>query len=419
MDSLHQIVPDDPDATPDLGWIDRTIKQVKTETDRLEQELKGYKNNLIKESIRVSTPLSTLPCNLSLTVHQMGNEDLGAHYHQTGDLAAATKAYGRMRDYCTTPAHIASMSFKLIHVAIEQGNWMAVQSNVLKIRNLAQRDDDARRAQPRLAAAMGLAQLAAGDYHDAARSFLTVDPRLVADSDDYTEVLTPNDVAVYAALAALASMDRHQLQERVLDSADFRPFLELEPHLRRALALFVASKYGPCLAVLNAYAPDYALDLHLHRHWALLAQAVRAKSFVQYCLPFSCVALDAMAAAFGAANGDDVTALAAELVQMIERGTLDARIDTQRGVLVAKTVEQREALHRQALVMAREYERTAHLRLLRVGVVDAGLEVKAPRDRAREQAAFGDVFVGHAGGLGMGGGLGKGGGGGRFGGQRF
>lgn len=61
MDSLHQIVPDDPDATPDLGWIDRTIKQVRTETDRLEQELKGYKNNLIKESIRVSTPLSTLP----------------------------------------------------------------------------------------------------------------------------------------------------------------------------------------------------------------------------------------------------------------------------------------------------------------------------------------------------------------------
>lgn len=53
VETLRQIVPDDPDAMPDLGWIDRTTKQVKVETDRLEQELKGYKNNLIKESIRV------------------------------------------------------------------------------------------------------------------------------------------------------------------------------------------------------------------------------------------------------------------------------------------------------------------------------------------------------------------------------
>ena len=53
METLRQIAPEDPDATPDLGWVDRTTKQVKVETDRLEQELKGYKNNLIKESIRV------------------------------------------------------------------------------------------------------------------------------------------------------------------------------------------------------------------------------------------------------------------------------------------------------------------------------------------------------------------------------
>ena len=51
--TLREISPNDPDATPDLGWIDKMNKQVKAETDRLELELKGYKNNLIKESIRV------------------------------------------------------------------------------------------------------------------------------------------------------------------------------------------------------------------------------------------------------------------------------------------------------------------------------------------------------------------------------
>ena len=51
--ALQAIAPEDPDAIPDLGWMDKMNKQVKTETDRLELELKGYKNNLIKESIRV------------------------------------------------------------------------------------------------------------------------------------------------------------------------------------------------------------------------------------------------------------------------------------------------------------------------------------------------------------------------------
>ncbi len=52
--ALREIAPDDPDAKPDLEWLDKTAKQIKAQTDHLEQELKGYKNNLIKESIRVS-----------------------------------------------------------------------------------------------------------------------------------------------------------------------------------------------------------------------------------------------------------------------------------------------------------------------------------------------------------------------------
>ena len=50
---LREIAPGDADATPDLDWMDRTKKQVKSATDKMELELKGYKNNLIKESIRV------------------------------------------------------------------------------------------------------------------------------------------------------------------------------------------------------------------------------------------------------------------------------------------------------------------------------------------------------------------------------
>ncbi len=57
---LQQVAPGDPDAIVDAAWVDRMSKQVNMETDRLEQELKGYKNNLIKESIRVSAQFEIL-----------------------------------------------------------------------------------------------------------------------------------------------------------------------------------------------------------------------------------------------------------------------------------------------------------------------------------------------------------------------
>lgn len=58
---LAYVSPDDVSglAELDTAWIEKREKQVKQETDKLEHELKGYKNNLIKESIRVSRRVAT------------------------------------------------------------------------------------------------------------------------------------------------------------------------------------------------------------------------------------------------------------------------------------------------------------------------------------------------------------------------
>ena len=53
---MKQAAPHDPDAVLDQRWVDVTKQTVRAETDKLEHELKGYKNNLIKESIRVGSP---------------------------------------------------------------------------------------------------------------------------------------------------------------------------------------------------------------------------------------------------------------------------------------------------------------------------------------------------------------------------
>jgi COP9 signalosome complex subunit 1 len=310
----------------------------------------------------------------------MGNEDLGQHYHQIGDLLSASKAFSRMRDFCTTPSHIASMLFKIINVAIDRGDWLAVQSNVHRLRNLQSKPEELAKYQPKMCAAMGLSQLAVGSYIDAANSFLAVDPSL---GDTYNEVLTSNDVAVYGGFCALASMDRNELQRRVLDNSSFRNFLELEPHIRRAISFFCSSKFRPCLDILEAYRADYLLDIHLQRHVSALYSRVRTKSIRQYLVPFSRVTLDAMAKVFtpSAIGGTAEPAgfnspFVQELIRLIEDNTLNARIDLEKGVLVSKQTDLRADVHKATLESVQDYIEQAHIRLLRANIIYAGLEVR-------------------------------------------
>jgi COP9 signalosome complex subunit 1 len=256
---------------------------------------------------------------------QMGNEDLGKHYQAIGDLPRAFEAFSRMRQDVALAKHIVDVSRHLIEVAVEQKNWMAVTSNVQKIRgNLSSSEED-KLILPYLSAAEGLAQLDSKEFYSAAKSFLGTEAGM---GSSCNTLVTPNDIAVYGGLCALATMERGELHSKVLENSNFRTYLELEPHIRRAITLFVNSRYSACLSILEAYHPDYLLDIHLQKHVDDLYSMVRSKSIVQYFIPFSCVTLDSLNTAF-AAPGKTIDK---ELSKMIERKELVARIDTQNKV---------------------------------------------------------------------------------------
>ncbi|KIW91955.1 uncharacterized protein Z519_06937 [Cladophialophora bantiana CBS 173.52] len=347
----------------DPVWASQQEKKNNAETARLENELKGYKNNLIKESIR------------------MGNEDLGTHYYTIGDLNNAVKAYSRMRDYCTTTAHITSTAFRIIAVAIEQRNWLAVQSQVLKVKNIQLKPEDMARNQPKIQAALGLQQMSNFEYREAATSFLNTDPSL---GESYSDVLTSNDVAVYGGLCALASMSRSDLQTKVLENSNFRNFLELEPHIRRAISFFCASKYSQCLEILESYRADYLLDIYLQPLVSDIYKKIRTKSIIQYFQPFSKVTLDSMERMFGIAAMPNKAAGSAtagqdflnEIVSLIQDGRLGARIDMEHGVLEAVEHNPRAEAQQAALAMVDSFVREARMKLIRLQVINAGLEVR-------------------------------------------
>lgn len=257
----------------------------------------------------------------------MGHEDLAKHLWATGALAQAYEALVKMRSDVQTAKQVVEVSKLIIDLAIDQRNWIMVLGHVQKVRQLQQNPAEEELVQPSLQIATGLSHLAGRSYRAAANAFLFTDPTTAASTGGSGNV-SPNDVAIYGTLCALASLDRNEMQKVVLDSPTFRAFLELEPHLRRAVTFFVNSRFPACLEILKAYRVDYQLDLWLAPHIAELYRQVENKAIVQYFIPFSCVTLDSMATMFG----PDKQPIDNQLVEMIERGTLDGRIDTENRV---------------------------------------------------------------------------------------
>ncbi|KAF2656711.1 PCI-domain-containing protein [Lophiostoma macrostomum CBS 122681] len=371
VEDFSTIAPNDPLATPDLGWADKKNREVKEEQDKLEHELKSYKNNLIKESIR------------------MGNEDLGHFYYATGNYVEAHKAYYRMREHCTSSKHLADMTLRMVYVNIAQKAWLGVQSHLVKVDAAQLKGEDKTKLEPIISACSGLAHLCTNSFRDAATSFIWTSPLFLtlepaAGITWQREILSGNDIAVYGGLCALASMDRSELQQKILANSDFRNFLELEPQIRRAITLFCNSKYSACLEVLEGYRTDYLLDVYLSRVLSAIYSKIRTKSIVQYFIPFSCVTLDEMATKFQLTG--EYASIEDELEDMINNGVLDARIDLVDRLLISPPTNPRYNVHAEALTMAEKYDHTLRLRLTRVNLLSAGLTLQAEKGHSKDGA---------------------------------
>ncbi|KAI1106901.1 26S proteasome subunit RPN7-domain-containing protein [Jackrogersella minutella] len=352
---IRTAAPDEPEARWDEAWVSSVDAANKLETNRLETELKGYKNNLVKESIRI------------------GHRDLGEHLEAIGDLNLASETYIKMRPDASTQSHIQDVGKHVISILIQKRDWAGVLGNVNKVLAVNMSNEEQAAEQPYQKLVSGLAHLGSGKYHDAAKCFLEVGD--VSICQQHSNIASPNDVATYGGLTALASMDRLELQSRVLDNSGFRNFLELEPHIRKAVSMFINGRYSSCLSILESYQNDYLLDIYLQKHVSAIFSQIRSKCIVHYFLPFSCVTLASMNETF-AKPGESIVP---ELVTMIKSGALNARINSMDQLLVAVSTNPRAAMQKKGLDSATTYEKDAIERIRRMNIVAADLEVKGSR----------------------------------------
>ncbi|KAK8693516.1 hypothetical protein V6N13_071098 [Hibiscus sabdariffa] len=341
-----------PNYTMDAAWCATVDRKAEQKKEKLESELNAYRTNLIKESIR------------------MGYNDFGDFYYAHGALGDAFKSYARTRDYCTTSKHIIQMCLSAILVSIEMGQFTHVTSYVSKAEQTPEALDPP--TTSKLHCAAGLAHLETKKYKLAARKFLEVGPEL---GNSYSEVIAPQDVATYGGLCALASFDRTELKNKVIDNINFRNFLELVPEVRELINDFYSSHYASCLEYLGNLKSNLMLDIHIYDHVETLYDQIRSKALIQYTHPFVSVDMQMMADAFKTS----VAGLEKELESLIADNQIQARIDSHNKILYARHADQRNATFQRVLQTGNEFDLDVRAMLLRANLLKHEYNLRASR----------------------------------------
>ncbi|KAK0168722.1 hypothetical protein PV327_002496 [Microctonus hyperodae] len=350
-------------------WIESRSKKAALTLEKLDTDLKNYRSNSIKESIR------------------RGHDDLGDHYLDCGDLGNALKCYSRARDYSTSGKHVVNMCLNVIKVSVYLQNWTHVLTYVAKAENApefpdAQGKDNNQSIITKLKVAAGLAALAMRKYKMAAKHFLQAS----LDHCDCPELLSPGNVALYGGLCALATFDRHELQKQVIFSSSFKLFLELEPQLRDIIFKFYESKYASCLKLLDEIRDNILLDMYIAPHVNTLYTQIRNRALIQYFSPYLSADMRRMAVAFNRS----VPALEDELMQLILDGQIQARIDSHNKILYAKDVDQRSTTFEKSISVGKEYQRRTRMLILRAAILKHQIHVKCPQ---RDNSQGGEMSV--------------------------
>ncbi|KAH0578571.1 hypothetical protein H2248_003718 [Termitomyces sp. 'cryptogamus'] len=373
-------------APLNMEWADETTAKNNAERSKLEVELRTYSNNMIKESIR------------------MAHRDLGFFYRSVGEYSGALRHFAKIREYCTTSQHILDMCLSILELLLEQRHYSHISTYVFKAEaalEAAQNSSNTgnggngdstgvptpsvttgkkksslerQQVQSKLELATALSHLGQASYEKAAQSFLRIGPAKEL-GDWIGTVVSPGDIAVYGTLCALSALPRSALRSQLLHNAVFNVYIEQEPYMRELIEAYMGSNFKTVLELLNRYSTRHLIDIHLAPHINELIDQIRNWAVVLYFQPFSTIKLDRMSKAFGWT----VEEVEKNVVQLIQNGSIQGRVDSQNKILYAKKTDYRADLFARATKAATDIQATNRKLLLRMKLQQADLVIKSPK----------------------------------------
>ncbi|KTW32902.1 hypothetical protein PNEG_04289 [Pneumocystis murina B123] len=335
----------------DTEWIHETKKNTKNILQKLKSRLKNYKNNFIKESIR------------------MGYKDLANYYYLCRDLENSLKFYFKVHEYCATSKHSMDTLLNMIKIFLELKDFINANTYLIKIQNMSCKNE----ITSKIEVISGLIYLNLENYKEAALKFCMIK---MEEDMEFNDIISVNDLVIYAVICALSSFSRPELKQYIIDNVEFWKLHELEPQVFEIVTAFYSSNYLKCFDILNRLKNDFMLDIYLNRHVDNLFLYIRQRAYILYLKPFSYVDLRKMANVFLFLLNN----MEKELIQLILESKISAKIDNINKFLIIIEPSQQDMIYEKILKISNEYKRAAKLSLIHMELVKKGLEIKTMCD---------------------------------------
>lgn len=305
----------------DQEWMESTCKWNLDQKEQLQSDLKMYRTNLIKESIRIG-------CN-----------DLANHFYECGLLDESLKMHLQSKEYCTTFQHMFDLCMNVIKISLETENPGQASSYILKAESLPLIQENPALCK-KLVPIKAILALGFKRFKDAADMFISIP---FNECEKISDVFTWTDIALYAGICALASYDRTQMKTLLFANSNFNSFLELDHRLKDLLFDFHKSKFESCLEQLDSLKvfslislmiylrrsqSTLCLDPYLNPHIEVLYSSIRRKALVNYLQPYTVVNLATMSTVFRL----DYHELEIVLLSLIREKKINIRIDSENMV---------------------------------------------------------------------------------------
>ena len=294
----HDLLGEAPAAALDNVWIDATDKASQQLLGAFEQEIGQSKLSQHKENTRLAY------VNIA-----------GVHADR-GDFPSAVGAAVKARECCDSSC-VVPMCFLVIKYAAMNQAFLEISCHAGKAQHTPDKNES---ETANVSASWGLFYLGSRKYSEAATNFFaTKDAHLAS---VLTDVLVPQDVAVYGMLCALATWDRDELRKRMQDlSKNWIKGLTSVPAIWEIVDCFVNCKYAQGLEALERIRPGFDLDIFLAKHIEPLCEQIRQSAIIQFFTPFRSLRLASMAEVFRVTPD----ALQMELAELIRKKRLDVR----------------------------------------------------------------------------------------------
>ncbi|KAI3657557.1 hypothetical protein MP638_000283 [Amoeboaphelidium occidentale] len=309
-------------AEEDQKFMEKYSKEGELKKQRFLEELNAYKQNMIKESIR------------------LGFNELASHLVEIGLYTEALHTLLKSREVCSNSTHVIRMLTEVARVAFLNDDYNNVVSYANRIEQAIKDANSLPPTSPNITTSAykmaesikvykAISFMLLGNFEEASRLFLDIDCVALMNDQSFStkSSISLNEVALYSVLTLLPSSSMNTKRTKLIN----KDLLELDPIAKDIYESYLGNKYERTMKTIESLMEtDFIVDYYLNPVIEPFMKRIKKTFLLEYLVPFISIKLNHLRTIFGDGVVDN-------LLELGETNALKFKLDLVEDVLHLET----------------------------------------------------------------------------------